>query len=127
MRLDVSRRVFDSRVMWIRRYSPAFARMPSMRPATLNPRAPALAGASPAPARAVAPAPGKPPVAPVPAGKRNAKGATPASASPDGAKEDDAGRAGGFHESSYELQSGLQISESEWPDDVTVPGALGER
>jgi hypothetical protein len=38
-----------------------------------------------------------------------------------------AARAGGFHESSYELQHGLQVSESEWPDDVTVPGALGER
>jgi hypothetical protein len=36
-------------------------------------------------------------------------------------------RDGGFHESSYELHHGLQISESEWPDDVTVPGALGER
>lgn len=38
-----------------------------------------------------------------------------------------AARAGGFHESSYELQHGLQVSESEWPDDVTVPAALGER
>ncbi len=38
-----------------------------------------------------------------------------------------AARAGGFHESSYELQAGLQVSESEWPDDVTVPGKLGER
>jgi len=38
-----------------------------------------------------------------------------------------AARAGGFHESSYELQHGLQVSESEWPDDVTIPGALGER
>ncbi|MES2957198.1 MAG: hypothetical protein V4792_03370 [Pseudomonadota bacterium] len=38
-----------------------------------------------------------------------------------------AARAGGFHESSYELQNGLQVSESEWPDDVTMPGALGER
>lgn len=33
---------------------------------------------------------------------------------------------GGFHESSYELQHGLQITESAWPDDVTVPGRLGE-
>lgn len=38
-----------------------------------------------------------------------------------------AARAGGFHESSYELQAGLQVSESEWPDDVTMPGKLGER
>jgi hypothetical protein len=36
-------------------------------------------------------------------------------------------RAGGFHESSYELKTGLEICESEWPDEVTVPGALGER
>lgn len=41
--------------------------------------------------------------------------------------EERAARAGGFHESSYELQAGLQVSESEWPDDVTVPGKLGER
>lgn len=33
---------------------------------------------------------------------------------------------GGFHESSYELQHGVQITESAWPDDVTVPGRLGE-
>jgi len=38
-----------------------------------------------------------------------------------------AARAGGFHESSYELQHGLQVSESEWPDDVTVPAPLGDR
>lgn len=36
-------------------------------------------------------------------------------------------RAGGFHESSYELKSGLEVSESEWPDEITIPGALGER
>jgi hypothetical protein len=36
-------------------------------------------------------------------------------------------RAGGFHESSYELKSGLEVSESEWPADTTIPGALGER
>ena len=34
---------------------------------------------------------------------------------------------GGFHESSYELTQGLQITESEWPDDITLPGALGDR
>jgi hypothetical protein len=38
-----------------------------------------------------------------------------------------AARAGGFHESSYELRLGLDVSESEWPDDTTVPGALGDR
>lgn len=99
--------------------------MPSMRPATLNPRVPALPVAGPTASRAVAPVPGKLPAAPAPAGKRSAKGASPAS--PDGANRDDDVRAGGFHESSYELQSGLQITESEWPDDVTVPGELGSR
>lgn len=108
--------------MWIRRHSPALARMPSMRPATLNPRAPV---ASPSAARAIAPAPGKPPASAVPAGQRTARGA--ATGAPDSENSDDAVRAGGFHESSYELQSGLQITESEWPDDVTVPGALGNR
>jgi hypothetical protein len=38
-----------------------------------------------------------------------------------------AARAGGFHESSYELRLGLDVSESEWPDDSTAPGALGGR
>ena len=45
----------------------------------------------------------------------------------DDSAEVKAARAGGFHESSFELQHGLQVSESEWPDDVTMPGALGER
>jgi len=48
-------------------------------------------------------------------------------ASDDATPAEKAARAGGFHESSYELQHGLQVSESEWPDDVTVPGRLGER
>lgn len=29
-------------------------------------------------------------------------------------------RSGGFHESSYELHHGLQISESEWSEDMLV-------
>ncbi len=99
--------------------------MPSMRPATLNPRASGLPAASPSPSRADSPAPGKPPAAAGPAGKRNAKAAP--NASPDGERGNDAVRAGGFHESSFELQSGLQITESDWPDDLTVPGALGDR
>jgi len=76
--------------------------MPSMRPQAPNPR----------PATARAPQP------------------TPAEVQPENATEtsaEEAARAGGFHESSYELQHGLQVSESEWPDDVTVPGALGDR
>ena len=31
---------------------------------------------------------------------------------------DAAARAGGFHESSYELRLGLEVSESAWPDDA---------
>ena len=31
-----------------------------------------------------------------------------------------------FPEGFYELQHGLLISESEWPDDVTIPGALDD-
>jgi hypothetical protein len=35
-------------------------------------------------------------------------------------------RAGGFHESSYELRTGMDMMETEWPEDTTVPGALDE-
>jgi hypothetical protein len=84
-----------------------------MRLHPLNPRAPAT--------------PPTPATGGVPAAQPTA--AAPLAASPaterDTAAEENA-RAGGFHESSYELQHGLQISESEWPDDVTVPGALDE-
>jgi hypothetical protein len=109
-----ARKLADSYQMWIRRQTLLQARMPSMRP---NPSAPRPASAAPAPA---APAHGKPAKA-APAGA-----AAPAAGAPESAEER-AARAGGFHESSYELQAGLQVSESEWPDDVTVPGALGER
>lgn len=40
--------------------------------------------------------------------------------------EEEAELAGGFHESSYELRTGMDIVESDWPDDVTIPGALGK-
>ncbi len=40
--------------------------------------------------------------------------------------EDEQKRRGGFHESSYELKTGMDMFESEWPDDVTIPGALGD-
>lgn len=58
--------------------------------------------------------------------KRGAKNAAGKPA-PAGVDTGEDSRAGGFHESSYELQNGLQITESEWPDDVTVPGSLGDR
>jgi len=37
-----------------------------------------------------------------------------------------AAQTGTFHESSYELRTGLEINESEWPEDVTIPAALGK-
>ena len=100
--------------------------MPSQRPATLNPRVPAPV-AAPAVAEAAF-STARVPVAAAPTAKRGAK-AAPAKALAGGQAEADVetARDGGFHESSYELQSGLQITESEWPDDVTVPGALGDR
>ena len=98
---------------------PALARMPSMRPHPLNPRAPTAPGSSAAPSIQVSKV-----LAAVSAPA--ASGVIPAAAEVESPAEK-AARAGGFHESSYELQHGLQVSESEWPDDVTIPGALGER
>jgi hypothetical protein len=86
--------------------------MPSMRPRALNPRAPAR------------PEPPSSPVAPVRNGTR--AGTQQAPPPPEVATGETA-RDGGFHESSYELQHGLLVSESEWPDDVTVPGALDDK
>jgi hypothetical protein len=101
--------------MWIRQ-PPVQARMPSMRPHPLNPRAPAAAAPQGTAQRAEPPALAKSSQAPV---------APPA---PDAEVVEPLGVGdGGFHESSYELQHGLLVNESEWPDDVTVPAALGER
>ena len=86
--------------------------MPSTRPHGLNAR---LAATPAAASRA------EPEAAPTAAASHIA---------PADEREDDAdaeARAGGFHESSYELHHGLQVSESDWPDDVTVPGRLSER
>lgn len=94
-----------------------------MRPYPLNPRAPSLPPAKPAKgAAAGAPVPTAQPAAPLPV--RAAGTPTPREIE---AADEQAARAGGFHESSYELNSGLEISESDWPPDVTVPGALGAR
>jgi hypothetical protein len=97
--MDQNAALVDSKQMFNRPGFVLQARMPSMRPSALNTR------------------------------RRAAKGeASGQSASPaaQAASEDDA-TAGGFHESSYELRHGLEISESEWPPDVTIPGALGDR
>jgi hypothetical protein len=82
--------------MWIRPDRPLLARMPSLRP---QPSAPAKAQRK-VPA---APEPVEPPLT------------------------DEERRArGGFHESSYELRTGMDIVETEWPDDTTIPGTLDE-
>ena len=96
--------------MWIRSAYPWLARMPTSRPAGLNP---STSGPAAAPATL-------PPIS-----RRDETVAVPKS----GDVTEDATRAakaGGWHESSYELKHGLEISESEWPDDVTVPGGLGD-
>ena len=93
------------------------ARMPSTRSQPLNPH---LAGT----------AEGSVPIAWWPSGwpapKATAVPAAPIEPDPQEIRAE-AARAGGFHESSYELRLGLDISESEWPDDSTVPGTLGGR
>jgi len=92
------------RAMWIRPARLPFARMPSMRP-------------PPTP-----PAPGS--VADM---QQRSRAAPPTLPPPLTEEEAQALRDGGFHESSYELRTGVDVVESDWPDDVTIPGALGER
>lgn len=95
------------------------ARMPSTRAQPLNPHVAGL----PAPITQFDPlGPVRRPVAAVPAPV-----ASPP-AEPDLVEaREAAARAGGFHESSYELRLGLDVSESEWPEDTTMPGDLGRR
>ncbi len=81
------------------------ARMPSSRAHPLNPRAV------------------PPPGAPLPA----VRTVSPALAAATDETTAHLPRGGGFHESSYELNSGLDVIESEWPDGCTVPGPLGPR
>lgn len=88
-------------VMWIRPNRLPLARMPSMRP---------------------------PPTPPAPGSVKDMqqrKGPQP-TLPPPLTEEEEAQLAGGFHESSYELRTGVDILESDWPDDVTIPGALDE-
>lgn len=87
--------------MWIRPNRLPLARMPSMRPAP------------------TVPAPGSV------KDMQQRKGPQPTLPPPLSAEEE-AELAGGFHESSYELRTGMDIVESDWPDDVTIPGALGK-
>jgi hypothetical protein len=81
---------------------PPQARMPSMRP---QPTATARVEIKRKPPAAV---PAAPPV------------------EPPSSEEQERARAGGFHESSYELKTGMDILETDWPDDTTIPGTLDE-
>jgi len=99
--------------MWIRNRPLVLARMPSMRQFPLNPRPPA------APAAPVA-APG-PDVVAISTAQTTAPLANTGPSATDGSQPAPAYvRAGGFHESSYELHHGLQVSESEWSEDMIV-------
>jgi hypothetical protein len=101
------------------------ARMPPTHAQPLTPRlGQTTAGAKVAaalptrkPVPVPAPVPRTPPAAPPP----------PAAVADDDDAAEAKARAGGFHESSYELKQGLDVSESEWPPDITAPGALGLR
>jgi len=69
-----------------------------------------------------------PAVAAPPAAKAPATQVPPAAENDEQMRDPtEAARPGGFHESSYELKNGLEVRESEWPADTTIPGALGER
>jgi hypothetical protein len=83
------------------------ARMPSTRAQPLNPQAPKPPGGAAVPSAAA--------LSELFAG--NAE---------DAAAHERAVQAGAFHESSYELRTGLEINESEWPDEITIPAALGK-
>jgi hypothetical protein len=93
--------------MWIKPLYPPLARMPSMRP---QPTATARVEIK-----------RKPPAAPAAPAPQAAPGAPPLSE-----EEEERARAGGFHESSYELKAGMDMLETDWPDDTTIPGALGD-
>ena len=98
------------------------ARMPSTRAQPLNPHVAGLPVSPTTPFDPLGPVRRPVVAAMVPAPS------PPTEAEADAVEEREAAaRAGGFHESSYELKLGLDVSESEWPDDTTVPGALGRR
>lgn len=87
--------------MWIKPHYPLLARMPSMRP---QPTATAIVEIKRKPPAAAPAPPVEPPLS----------------------EEEERARAGGFHESSYELRTGMDVLETDWPDDTTIPGELGE-
>jgi hypothetical protein len=94
------------RVMWIRPDRVLLARMPSLRPGPSVPAKPLKNKSAAKASTATKPATPLPP--------------------PRESTEEDSEEAGGFHESSYELRTGMEMFESDWPDDVTLPGSLDE-
>lgn len=92
--------------MWFKPRPSTLARMPSTRAQPLNPRAPQPPDGAAAPSSALV-------AALFVAGEQ-----APA--------RDSAVQAGAFHESSHELRTGLEVCESEWPEEVTIPAALGK-
>ena len=93
-----------SSAMWIRPAHPPLARMPSLR------------------AQPSAPAPRVQPPA-----KRKGTAAPELREQPEPPLSEEELRArGGFHESSYELRTGMDVLETEWPDDTTIPGGLDD-
>jgi hypothetical protein len=107
-------------VMWIRPNRLLLARMPSMRP---PPTSPASGSVKDMQQRK-----GPPPTSPAPGSVKDMqqrKGPQP-TLPPPLSEEEEAQLAGGFHESSYELRTGMDLFESSWPDDVTMPGALDD-
>ena len=87
--------------MWIYPNRQMQARMPSMRPQPSS----------------TPPVPGSVP-------DMQQRRAAPPTLPPPLSEEEQRRLAGGFHESSYELKTGMDIVESDWPEDVTIPGAL---
>jgi hypothetical protein len=92
--------------MWFKSRPRTLARMPSTRAQPLNPRASQAPGGPAAPPDALA-----------------STGQALVEAS---LERERATQAGAFHESSYELRAGLEVNESEWPEEVTIPAALGK-
>jgi hypothetical protein len=95
----------DIHPMWIRPNRTVQARMPSMRP-------------GPAPSNPAALARSRP--------EAQRPGETPAPAERLQTPDEEARARGGFHESSYELRTGMDLLEGDWPDDTTLPGVLDE-
>lgn len=92
--------------MWFKPRPRTLARMPSTRAQPLNPRAPQAPDGAAAPSSALA--------------------STVQAPTEPAQERERAVQAGAFHESSFDLRAGLEVNESEWPEEVTIPAALGK-